>query len=82
MRNRRKKLVFWRIEHRLRQRDMCEMLGITTAHYSNIERGLSNPSYELLVKFRKIFNVIDVIDLFEKEKEEFQNGNSNTSGDI
>lgn len=78
---RRKKLVFWRIEQRLRQKDMCEKLDITTAHYSNLERGISDPSYDLLVRFKKMFNVPDVLDLFEKE-EEIQNGNSNTSGDF
>ena len=82
MQSRRKKLVFWRIEQRLRQKDMCEKLDITTAHYSNLERGISDPSYDLLVRFKKIFGVSDVLDLFEKEEEEIQNGNSNTSGDF
>ena len=69
MQSRRKKLVFWRIEQRLRQKDMCEKLDITTAHYSNLERGISDPSYDLLVRFKKTFNVSDVLDLFEKEEE-------------
>lgn len=69
---RRKKLIFWRIEKRLKQLDMCEKLNITPSHYSNLERGISDPSYELLVKFREIFKVNDVIDLFEKENELWQ----------
>ena len=77
---RRKKLIFWRIEQRLRQREIAEKLGVTLAHYSNLERGISNPSYELLVKFNETFTVKDILDLFEKEK--IQNGNSNTSGDF
>lgn len=77
---RRKKLVFWRIEQRLRQKDMCEKLDITTAHYSNLERGVSDPSYDLLLKFREAFKVPAVLELFDKE--ENQNGNSNTSGDF
>ena len=48
---------------------MCEKLDITTAHYSNLERGISDPSYDLLVRFKKTFNVSDVLDLFEKEEE-------------
>ena len=69
MQNRRKKLVFWRIEKRMKQKDVCNKLGVTPAHYSNLERGLSDPSFELLVRFRDVFEVPDVLDLFEKEKE-------------
>lgn len=65
--HRRKKLVFWRIENRLRQKDICETLGITTAHYSNLERGYSDPSYDLLLKFRETYGVTDVMELFDKE---------------
>lgn len=79
---RRKKLIFWRIEKRMKQKDIANELGITLAHYSNLERGISNPSYELLVKFRDTYKVKDVMDLFEKEEEDFYNGDENTSGDI
>lgn len=80
LQNRRKKLVFWRIDRRLRQRDVASELGITTVHYSNLERGLSNPSYEILVKFRDTFNVKDVLDLFDKEQD--QNGDNDTTRNI
>lgn len=63
---RRKKLIFWRIEQRLKQKDVCEALGITTAHYSNLERGISDPSYELLMKFREVYGGDDILALFEK----------------
>lgn len=69
-------MVFWRIEQRLRQKDLCEKLGITTAHYSNIERGHSDPSYDLLLKFREIYKTEDTLGLFDKE--ENQNGDGNT----
>lgn len=69
MQDRRKRLVFWRIEQRLKQKDLCNALGITTAHYSNIERGISDPSYELLMKFRKTYKVPDTLELFEKESD-------------
>ena len=65
--HRRKKLIFWRIDQRLRQKDICSKLEVTPAHYSNIERGVSDPSYELLTKFREVFKVNDVLELFEKE---------------
>lgn len=70
--HRRKKLVFWRIEQRLKQKDLCEGLGITTAHYSNLERGISDPSYDLLMRFKELYKVDDVLDLFEKEKQTWQ----------
>lgn len=64
---RRKKLIFWRIEKRLKQKDIAEKLGISNGHYSSIEKGIANPSYEMLVKFQDTFHVTNVIDLFEKE---------------
>lgn len=70
--HRRKKLVFWRIERRLKQRELCEQLGITSAHYSNLERGISDPSYDLLMRFKKVYRVDDVLTLFEKENEPWQ----------
>lgn len=69
---RRKNLVFWRIENRLKQKDICEGLNITTAHYSNLERGYSDPSYELLLKFREIYGIEDVMKLFDKEDSKWQ----------
>jgi transcriptional regulator with XRE-family HTH domain len=68
---RRKKLIFWRIEKRLRQKDIAERLGVTNGHYSSIEKGINNPSYEILMRFRDEFKVNDVVSLFEKEN---QNG--------
>lgn len=69
---RRKKLIFWRIEQRLKQKDICEKLGITTAHYSNLELGKSDPSYELLLRFRDAYKPKDILDLFDKEEKEWQ----------
>lgn len=63
---RRKRLIFWRIEERLRQYDIAEQLGISPAHYSNLERGVADPSYDLLLKFKELYNVKDIIALFEK----------------
>lgn len=77
---RRKKLIFWRIDRRLRQHDIADKLQVTVAHWSNLERGISNPSYELLTKFKETFKVNDVMDLFEQEEE--VNGNIDTSRHI
>ena len=72
LQSRRKNLVFWRIEQRLKQKDLCEQLGITSSHYSNIERGISDPSYDLLVRFQEVFKVNNVLELFEKENSKWQ----------
>ena len=72
MQHRRKNLVFWRIERRLRQKDLCEALGVTSAHYSNLERGISDPSYDLLMRFKQVYKVDDVLELFEKENSKWQ----------
>lgn len=69
---RRKKLIFWRIEQRLKQRDICRRLGVTTAHYSNLELGKSDPSYELLLRFREVYKVEDTLGLFDKEDKEWE----------
>lgn len=57
---------------RLKQKDVYEKLGVTPAHYSNIERGISDPSYELLLRFRDTFKVDNVLGLFEKEHTTWQ----------
>lgn len=64
----------------MKQKDVYEKLGITSAHYSNLERGVSDPSYELLRKFRQIFKPGNVMELFEKEDWDY--GNSNTTRTI
>lgn len=69
---RRKKLIFWRIEQRLKQKEIADKLDITLAHYSNLERGMTNPSYDLLDKFKRTFRIKDVMDLFEREEEPWQ----------
>lgn len=65
---RRRKLILWRFEVNMTQREIAKMIGITSSHYSNIERGIVDPSYEVLMKFRDTFIVKDVLDLFEKEE--------------
>lgn len=65
---RRRKLILWRFETNMTQREIAKMIGITSSHYSNIERGIVDPSYEVLMKFRDTFIVKDVLDLFEKEE--------------
>lgn len=60
------KLLVFRKQEGLTQQQMAEKLGITSTHYSRIETGDSNPSYELLKKFQEEFGLIETLDLFEK----------------
>lgn len=66
---RRKKLKMWRVSHDFTQRDVAKILNIATSHYSLIEQGINNPSYELLIRFEKYFKTENTLDLFEKEKD-------------
>ena len=65
---RRKKLVIWRYDKKLKQREVSKALNISVGHYSNIERGKTDPSFEVLMRFRKVYPEKDILGLFEKEK--------------
>lgn len=47
----------------------AEKLGITRQHYSDIEKGMSNPSFKLMERFEKVFEgeYQDIWELFKKE---------------
>ena len=47
----------------------AKVLGITRQHYANIEQGISNPSFELMKRFGKVFK-----DEYEDIWELFDNG--------
>lgn len=79
---RRTKLIFWRIENGLKQVDIIKKLGITSGYYSNIEKARVDPSYRLLVKFKDIFEIDDIMDLFEISERKIVYGNDNTSGNF
>lgn len=63
-------MIFWRIRNNLKQNEIAERLGITNAHYCNIEKAKSDPSHELLLKFKEEFKIADgeVFELFKKEE--------------
>jgi transcriptional regulator with XRE-family HTH domain len=52
-----------REEQSLRVHDVCAMLAIGAPHLYNVERGIANPSLELLISLATIYRV-DVTDLF------------------
>lgn len=53
----RKRLKLFRIERDLTQSDMALHLGCERATYSAIELGKRNPSFDLMERFKKVFNV-------------------------
>lgn len=78
----RKQLIFWRIENGLKQVDIINKLGISSGYYSNLERGRVDPSFSLLTRFKEIFGINDVIELFKLSEGVGICGNCNTTGDI
>lgn len=78
----RKNLIFWRIENGLKQVDVYKRLGISSGYYSNLEKGRVNPSFPLLVKFKEVFEIDDILELFKLSEGVGRYGNYNTSTDI
>lgn len=59
------KLLTFRKQLGLTQKEMAERIGITSTHYSRIETGDANPSYELLDRFKEVFGVENVFEMFK-----------------
>ena len=51
----RAELKAFRTSNGLTQKDVAEMLGVSTSHYACIEQGTHNPSTELVKAFCKVF---------------------------
>lgn len=51
----RAELKAFRMSKGYTQKDVAEMLGISTSHYACIEQGTHNPSTELVKVFCKVF---------------------------
>ena len=71
-----------RIDRRLNQGQLAEMMGLATSAISRYESCSRRPSYEILIKYARIFHVstdyilgierrdyLDISDLSDKEKE-------------
>ncbi len=76
------KLKKLRIDRRLNQSHLAEMMGLATSAISSYESCSRRPSYEILIKYARIFHVstdyllgierqnyLDISDLDSKEKE-------------
>lgn len=52
-----KALKLIRIFHEMKQKELADLLEISRSHLSEIESGKKKPSYDLLERYAKIFNV-------------------------
>ncbi len=77
-----KRLKELRTDRKLTQQQLASQIGLATSAISSYESGNRYPSYEVLIKYSKIFHVttdyllgiesldtVDVSDLTKKEKE-------------
>ena len=51
----RAELKAFRLSKGLTQKDVAEMLGVSTSHYACIEQGTHNPSTKIVKAFCKVF---------------------------
>lgn len=52
-----KALRLMRVFHDLSQKELAEKLGISKSHLSEIEAGKKTPTFELLNRYSKIFDI-------------------------
>lgn len=52
-----KKLQSLREQRGLNKRELADLLGVTAASVSHMEKGIRKPSFEVLVKLSDVFNV-------------------------
>ncbi|GMQ56821.1 hypothetical protein AN1V17_12150 [Vallitalea sediminicola] len=55
----RKELKDARLRKNFTQLQVANLVGIDRSSYSNIERGNKNPSYQVVIKLKKILDVED-----------------------
>lgn len=58
------KLINYRNNLGLSQREIADILGITYSFYSKIETGERRPSYNFLKKFKNKFKNADIDEIF------------------
>jgi transcriptional regulator with XRE-family HTH domain len=54
---RRNRLISERKKRKLNQEDVAKILGTSRIHYSQIERGVRNPSFELTEKIIEFYGI-------------------------
>lgn len=48
-------LKVWRVGKDLTQKEVAKELGVTVAHYNQIELGNQKPSLKLMIKFKEVY---------------------------
>jgi len=56
----------YRKSKKLTQVEMAEQIGVSFSHYSKIESGIRNPSYNFMVRIKDVFPDIDIDSTFFK----------------
>lgn len=62
-----KNLIKFRIDKGLKSNEMAKLLGLSKTAYSNLENGKRKPTIELAYKIQEVFDVDDVLYLFQVE---------------
>lgn len=52
-----KRIKALRLAKRITQQTVCDVIGISCTHYSNIENGIAKPSLDVLVSIANYFNI-------------------------
>lgn len=63
-----KNLIKFRIDKGLKSNEMAKMLGLSKTAYSNLENGKKRPTIEIAYKIQEVFDVDDVLNLFQVEE--------------
>lgn len=62
------KLINFRKEKCKSQLEMAKLLGVSLSLYEKVERGIRNPSYKFICKFKNVFYDTSVDSIFFEEK--------------
>jgi DNA-binding XRE family transcriptional regulator len=60
-----KNLIKFRIDNNLSSREMADKLNLSKTAYSNLENGKKKPTIELALTIQRVFEVENVLELFE-----------------
>lgn len=62
------KLINFRKENCKSQLEMAKLLGVSLSLYEKVERGIRNPSYKFICKFKNVFHDTSVDSIFFETK--------------
>lgn len=62
------KLIQFRKENHKSQLEMAREMGVSLSLYEKVERGIRNPSYRFICKFKNVFHDTSVDGIFFENK--------------